>query len=280
MDPASDDLPHIEASRRVFATYVHFRVLDDYREFCVGMARRPFQTRFNRPLERVISASVDATGRALRAYEELEPQFTTAGIPKMKRRVLFVSDSVFVACWPDPHSPHDAARAAVAAIMMAGLMCHTVMLTTLMLENPTLVYRGVVTAGEFAIHDDHNFLVGPAVDEVASLERDADGAFVWLTDRARATVFDGGQQEDDAEKIFQHHDVPMKDGRSVATVVVDPVTGQQPESQRLLLRNMFLPLPPEVPESVRLKRRNTAAYYRRMYPALLDELGDELDLGA
>jgi hypothetical protein len=228
---------------------------------------------------RWLAASVDATGRALKAYEELKPMFAKAGIPKMKRRVLYVSDSIFVACWPNPEAPHDAADGATASMMMAGLMCHTVMLTTLMLKNPTLVYRGVVTQGEFALHDDHNFLVGPAVDEVASLERAAEGAFVWLTEPARASVFDGGGQEAGALKIFQPHDVPMKDGRAVATVIVDPIVGQDPESQRMLLRNLFAPLPPDAPVSVRLKRSNTAAYYRRACPVVFDELRDELDAG-
>lgn len=74
-----------------------------------------------------------------------------------------------------------------------------------------LNYRGAITWGEFAIH--RNYLLGPAIDEVAELHQRTDGAFIELTASAEERmreVPDVLPREFRRPLLCFEHDVPIK----------------------------------------------------------------------
>jgi hypothetical protein len=87
--------------------------------------------------------------------------------------------------------------------------------------DPALIYRGAVTAGDFAI--DKHFLLGPAIDEAAELMEMADGPFVWLApsaDRLKHTIREA--RKDAWGEMAIRHSVPLKGGRRLPTRVLNP----------------------------------------------------------
>jgi hypothetical protein len=78
-------------------------------------------------------------------------------------------------------------RHSAFAVMMAARYASEIAL--LGLEPPApWAYRGVVTYGQFAMHDSGNFFVGPAVDEAATYHERANAALTWLTPKAASFV--------------------------------------------------------------------------------------------
>jgi hypothetical protein len=123
------------------------------------------------------------------------------------------------------------------------LVCRCVcrVLRVAALCEPTIVYRGIVTAGMFTIQK--NLLLGPAVDEAADLMDVADGPFVWLSPTARRLKhFMLEQGEDDWERLTLKHPIPLKGGQRLPTRALNPFahcsTGEQKTAKRNLLRRM------------------------------------------
>ncbi len=99
----------------------------------------------------------------------------------------FLSDTIVIALHFRGFGAADNER--TRAIVEAAMVAYTVHMTAFAIagsahtENAApLNYRGAVTWGEFLLQD--NFLVGPAVDQVAELHNRSDGAFVELTNSA------------------------------------------------------------------------------------------------
>jgi hypothetical protein len=106
---------------------------------------------------------------------------------------------------------------------MRYLVCRCVsqILRTAALCDTPLTYRGVVTCGMFAIDD--RFLLGPAVDEAASLIEVADGPFVWIApsaDRDEHSFVDSELKP--WKTIAVRHDVPLKGGQKLRRWVINP----------------------------------------------------------
>jgi hypothetical protein len=115
----------------------------------------------------------------------------------------------------------------VCAILKAAALC-----------DPSLIYRGVVTVGKFAI--DETFLLGPAVDEAAELMDLADGPFVWLSptaNRLRHVIHE--VQDDPWDNIAVRFRVPLKGGRSLRTHVLNPFVFCSKEERRSVERRIM-----------------------------------------
>lgn len=96
---------------------------------------------------------------------------------------------------------------------------------------PALAYRGCVSFGGFEVHD--NFLVGPAVDDAASANSLAQGAFIWLLPSAFEVMepFDAPSCWPETG-IYLPYDVPLKGGDTYRTLAVSPFALAQAETDR------------------------------------------------
>lgn len=194
------------------------------------------------PLKKGVVAVLDALGfkgiwgredaRAvvsrLQSAQSFESNFSLHGFDV---QIQFLSDTVVVACGfgqGDPWHP------LLYVCMRLGYFLSN-MLTR---EGPCLAYRGAVASGEYLLED--NFIIGPAVDEAAEREKQAQGPFVWLTPSARGLLPPGfeASRERVTEGSFyvMPFRVPLKGGRMEDTYVVPPtiaVTGLKDITTRL-----------------------------------------------
>jgi hypothetical protein len=99
----------------------------------------------------------------------------------LKFEITFLSDTVVFACtYTDNPGTDEAISIAVVGDALSDFILR-------MLESGTpLAYRGAIAFGEYEISE--NFLLGPAVDEAASVHEIADGAFIWLAPSAKAKM--------------------------------------------------------------------------------------------
>jgi hypothetical protein len=77
-------------------------------------------------------------------------------------------------------------------------------------------YRGVITYGQFAMHDSGNFFVGPAVDEAAENHERANAALTWLTPAACSVVAAADDSHFQGAVHKREYDFPLKTGNNVA----------------------------------------------------------------
>jgi hypothetical protein len=102
-------------------------------------------------------------------------------------RVVVVSDTFAFFSWPkdDCEENHASVASSLARVVLgiSGVLSNAVASSNL---EERLCFRGAVATGEFEVKESEfgSFWLGPAVDEAAALEREADGAFVWLTKNA------------------------------------------------------------------------------------------------
>jgi len=137
-------------------------------------------------------------------------------------KVAFLSDTIVIGVasgQPVGRGPGPNKRGNVRAIMQAAFQTASVLAAALE-EAPRLAYRGCLTFGEFEI--DGPFVLGPAIDEAATHYECADGAFVWLTPKAKAIA-----DADADTSYFQSAPavcfvVPLKAGASFETWTVTP----------------------------------------------------------
>lgn len=193
------------------------------------------------------------------------------GNPEVVLRIIVVSDSIFVASWmTTAHHPEEL----TASLFVTHAACKAILVGGVSEDVLPLAYRGVITIGEFAADPKGNFVVGPAVDDVASLEREAEGAFIWYTPDASRVYTQLGMVDPDVVRYA----VPMKGGRELRTLVLDPLHAVPPLDEQILQR-MFQPLPPRTPLDVHIKRQNLAAFCRHAHPELCERLKDVIEAG-
>jgi hypothetical protein len=89
-----------------------------------------------------------------------------------------------------------------------------------------LVFRGVINVGDMFVVENEdrdenltNILIGPAINKAPALDRQALGAFVWLTQAAAKLPFDDVEQGTDSLVWYR---VPTKTCGLVHTRVVNP----------------------------------------------------------
>ena len=234
----------------------------------------------DRVLQKLGEFSTELVQAAEESSQRLQATSKDHDVPLPQFKIFFVSDSVFVACWWEGADPEDEERydEQISETIMLASMLSSVLSFAAVQHPPPLAYRGVVTCGEFAVHETGAFVVGPAVDEVAALEREAEGAFVWLTPRARRTI--EGQRE-----TFPHllvpYAVPMKGGRYLETMVVTPMYASQPEqyprNPGAFLGNLFFFAMRGDSLDVAVKRQNTWDFYEETRPDAMMSLDRLLD---
>ena len=192
--------------------------------------------------------------------------------------VRFLSDTVVIAAsvrprQRAPRKKHEQAAIARTGLDLAGrnsvvdafmryVVCHCVCaaVRAAALAPKSIAYRGVVTAGLFAIED--NFILGPAVDEAAGLMEVADAAVVWLAPGAGKLKHvlhppEGARWAD----LVIDADVPLKDGRSVRMKVINPFALSDVVEAKIMRKNLMGSMASDRLEVV-LKRQNTALFFK------------------
>lgn len=121
-----------------------------------------------------------------------------------------------------------------------------------------LAFRGAIGFGDYVL--DGNFLIGPAIDEVAEEHQAPNGAFVWLLPSA-AAVLDLYQAQDRKQQLLERVlirgiRIPVKRGWARRGLVVNPLAapGVPNETEQRLLATFG---EPRVLSGVWWKRRAT-----------------------
>jgi hypothetical protein len=135
--------------------------------------------------ERVLTKleTMETTTRGRVDFENGLPQPVEAPGLVGNVHVSFLSDTIAMGCAlgtepPDPRKQTAKGRTIITLVLHLARLLRSAART-----DPPLTYRGYVSFGRFAIKG--NFILGPAVDEAAGMERLADGAFVWLGPAAK-----------------------------------------------------------------------------------------------
>jgi hypothetical protein len=143
--------------------------------------------------------------------------------------------------WKDKFglSPEAMELAVDAYLRYVVCRCVCGLVKTALFCEPPLLYRGVVTVGNFEI--DENFLLGPAVDEAAELMDLADGPFVWLAPTADTL---GHVIRETANDLWKEmaisFPVPLKGGRRLPTRVMNPWAFCSNEEERKRVRTITM----------------------------------------
>jgi hypothetical protein len=148
----------------------------------------------------------------------------------------FFSDSIILGCYGQINGPVIGQGFNLPAAVEAatiGPLAHSISMLTIgaSITEPGLLYRGVIAFGDYALKD--TVIIGPAIDEAASLERRADAAIIWFAPSAK-DAFDkigGGPRP---AFLIKNYPVPLKDGSTFVSYAVNPltyadVTGLTPE---------------------------------------------------
>ena len=123
-----------------------------------------------------------------------------------------------------------------------------------------MAFRGAIGFGDYRIERD--FLVGPAIDETAAAHERANGAIVWVTPSAEATLRIAGSRPPDSallkRMLIPSFRVPLKRFRGTRAPVVNPMAfpGEEERIPGRILSTFGRPRPFS---SVWWKRRNTRA---------------------
>jgi hypothetical protein len=105
---------------------------------------------------------------------------------------------------------------------------------------------------------ENTFILGEAVDDAASHMSLADAALTWTTPSAESKL--AGIPRKHLSYFFIEHDVPLKDGRALRSLVARPYEGWYPQPGRnILLRNRLLETF-RGSLDVEIKRQNTARF--------------------
>lgn len=132
---------------------------------------------------------------------------------------------------------------------------------------PELAYRGCITYGEFAL--EKNFIVGPAVDEAAELMDRAQGAFVWLSPKARKILDDCKLSSQDMLQYgLISYLIPIKGGDQYETPVVFPFDAQSQREVRDSLAARILSTFEGASLDVDVKKQRTEDFLRAASEAL------------
>jgi len=118
-------------------------------------------------------------------------------------RLGFISDTVVIG-FVNKDKQHP-----IFTIMMAARYAGEV--ARLGLEAPApWTYRGVITYGQFVMHESGSFFVGPAVDEAAAYYERAEAALIWLAPSARAKLARATSSDFQGAMARGRHDIPLK----------------------------------------------------------------------
>jgi hypothetical protein len=183
-------------------------------------------------LEKLVPKADEVRG----AMEDANAQLEQAGeLQHTDVRTLFFSGTVVVAARAEDATGKDAQSGIWAALLSAGCIVSGVLANAANTPDPKLTYRGCIAYGEYDASA--NFVIGPAVDEAASLAVDAEAGLVWFAPSAKL-VMDGIRlrRPDDLIRPWQ---VPLKGDRCFDTYVISPYAGVNEQSWGLLRQKIL-----------------------------------------
>lgn len=176
--------------------------------------------------------------------------------------VTFLSDTIAMGCELGQAAPASDGLLTERVLAISRLvLLLSGLLKSAALTNPPLAYRGCISAGRFTIRG--NFILGPAVDQVAEAERLAEGAFVWLNSAARDML----EAEEIAKEpafpaaLCLHRTlVPMKDCQLFETLAVLPYKPDDSEDLKTRINGRLLSSFDDRKHEVVMKRDNTRRF--------------------
>lgn len=180
------------------------------------------------------------------------------------------SDTVVFATWSEASSQQEKDK-----LQVLYLACKMTVALIDQGQQPEIpfAYRGCISFGEFYLAEE--LIVGPAIDEAAEYMNTPDGAFVWLGPSAEALLEEhkttGGFETVNPsgihgnvhfDRVLDHPEVPLKDGRSLTAWVVNPYAYVL--EGRLLSKRILASF--NTPSlDVRIKKQNTAHFLDKAY---------------
>lgn len=208
--------------------------------------------------------------------------------------VKFISDSIFIAASQFLVLDKLNNKVSPEVLRMANLMAHCLAIGRVnyavravikegLATEPKFAYRGCIAYGKYS--DQSSFIVGPAVDEAASLERLAEGAIVWLAPSAKAVVEDSSKMKFKQEivgevlQLFTSNEwlgvfpttVPLKEGRQYRTFGIHPFDNAEQHVTESFVQGLLDTFrsrddrPLDV--SIAIKRENTLDYLKDSHDA-------------
>lgn len=110
-------------------------------------------------------------------------------------------------------------------------------------------------------------MIGPAVDEAASYERNAEDAFLWLSPKAKSVMdwLFGFDFDTHRIPVVRDYPVPMKGGHGLRTFVVDPlwIHDANMDERKTTVGRILETFVPETVHIV-MKRQHTEAFLRNL----------------
>ncbi len=181
-----------------------------------------------------------------------------------------ISDTVVIGIWPsDEAATADREQTLQASIILAKSLVSE--LCKVAVDGDlALAYRGAIAVGQFEMEG--GFIVGPAVDEAASLMELAEGALVWLAPSAI-----DAESRDHAGVGSLRHTIPLKGGARYRSSVVLPWADtlhfhEKVRVARAILRT-FRTKTPDL--SISIKRQRTAWFLNKALKDAFARLPDK-----
>lgn len=180
-------------------------------------------------------------------------------------QVIYLSDTVVIGAACEQKDGERSKDADAVALAVVGTIASHIQAQALLAIVP-LTYRGCIAFGDFKLSP--QFIVGPAVDEAASLMDLADAALVWCTPSASAVVSSvkGPATADSADspRLYLRDGVPLKGGRLYRTWIVSPfkTVPHTPQARLDYIRRGAGTFRKNVIED-EIKKQNTLAVWRR-----------------
>jgi hypothetical protein len=178
-------------------------------------------------------------------------------------RVKCISDTVIVVVAPRGRGCTD--RMMYKAMFSATWIAASIMAEALDGDIP-LLFRGCLGAGLMKMEGD--FLIGPAIDETASLYEEADGPFLWMSPSALAVNDEYADtfSERIEPTLMIRYAVPLKRGKRIETLVHSYFGVRRHAEYRYKIRaqidKAFGPKP--LPQQLHAKYSNTKAFLGRV----------------
>jgi hypothetical protein len=129
--------------------------------------------------------------------------------------VRFFSDTIIISC-----RAMSSMNGTVPLSIVAVVAAARIAIQVAALPPRGIAYRGAIAYGKFA--SDQDTVIGDAINEAASLEKVAIGAFVWLAPSAIQRL---GDWRDNAKLI--EYAVPVRGGERFWTLAVNPLSREE-----------------------------------------------------
>jgi hypothetical protein len=195
--------------------------------------------------------------KAMKEWVEGRIQTQFSSQPWMQCAVAFLSDTIAISMALDASTPN---REAMSAIYLGDVI--TWILDRMLRSCVPLAYRGAITIGNYELSP--HFLIGQAIDEAAAAHDLAQGAFIWLTPRARDEVALWLKNQP-RNTHFVKFDVPLKSGDTFSTYTVSPLMqARGPDDANSLTSNLLRTFSTQNMD-VAIKRQNSARHLRACY---------------